>query len=190
MKKAACLKHTIYVIIFINGIIFNCSLHQIRKNPASTLIRHKSIFLHPIHGLDILKSSNYWVDNNTYENLLIAYIEQVWKNLYAEFRRCEKYGLYHFVENDALSSVTISLNIYATELRNDTLFMTMHLNSYFKSEKARYSWPINAFGLCPAKSDTTITADLQVLVAAFSDYRRRFPYEEVVSRFYLPYQEK
>ena len=178
----------IITIICLSLLFYKCASHLVTHKPAVIEVKHQKILLLPIRGLDILKSSEYWPDESKHGKLLLDNIQQIWNNLLAEFRRCEKYGLYTMVDSTASSTVLISLEIISSKLKNDTLFIPLKLKILYKSNKMSYTSTIDAYGLCA--SDTTITVHLQILGAAFADYRRRFPYEKTVSSFYTREVEK
>lgn len=174
---------SIITIFYLSLIFYKCASHLATKEPTIIEVKHQKIHLQPIKRLYILESNEYWPDESKHGKILLDYIQQVWKNLLGEFRRCEKYGLYTMVDSTASSTVLISLEIISSELKNDTLYIPLKLKTLYKSDNISYTSKIDAYGLCP--SDTIITAQMQILGAAFADYRRRFPYQKVVASFYI-----
>jgi len=178
-------KHHLSITIIIFFIIFlhlQCANHLATNKPHIIEVKHQSINLQPISGLHRLELHELWPANKTERDFLLEQFDQVWKNLLAEFRRCEKYGLYTIVDSTGSSTVTITPGIVSMKIRNDTLHIPMEIKTYNTSEKRSAAVTIDAFGVCP--TDTTSNILLQKLGKAFADYRRRFPYKNIVSLFY------
>ena len=155
------------------------------QNSDTINVNYQKISLQPFKGWENIISSDYWPHKDKIDDLLIHYIQQVWKSLYTEFRLREKYGFYNMVDSMELNTVEISLKILSSEFRNDTLFIPIKISTYQKAVNKRYSAEINAFGILSGRSDSSVQLSVQDLVAVFDDYKRRFPYEKVVAPYYL-----
>ena len=115
-------------------------------------------------------------------------MQQVWKNLLGEFRRCEKYGLYTMVDSTASSTVDVIPEIIFSKIKNDTLFISLGIKTFYKASKRSNTMTVDAFGLFKSGTEEAVT--VKALVSAFADYRRRFPYDNVVSAYYSGNTEK
>lgn len=181
------LKHATNLLI-INSIIFclsvfiQCSSHLASRDPDVVEVKHHTIYLQPIKGLQQLELNELWPKNKIQGSFLMENILQIWKHLLSEFRRCEKYGLYTMVDSTVSSTVHITPQIIAMRVKRDTLHIPIKIKTFNTAEKRSTSLTINAYGLCPP--DTTDTVSFQRLSIAFADYRRTFPYQEIVSLFY------
>ncbi len=175
-------------LIIINSIIFyfsvfiQCSSHLTSRDPDVIEVKHHTIYLQPIKGLQQLELNELWPKNKIKGSFLTENILQIWKHLLSEFRRCEKYGLYTMVDSTVSSTVHITPQIITMRVRNDTLHIPIKIETFNTAEKISASLTIHAFGLCP--SDTSDTVTFQKLSVALADYRRTFPYQETVSHFY------
>lgn len=168
--------------ISISIIFYSCASQLATREPASIEVKHQKIHLRPIMRQDKLESCEFWPDSIWQRKFLVENIQQVWKNLLAEFRRCEKYGLYTMVDSIASSTVEVTPEIISSRIEKDTLFIALRIITFYKADKRSNAMTIDAYGLF--ESDTNEVVTVKELVSAFADYRRRFPYEKVVSSFY------
>lgn len=172
------------LIIF--GILFfilsiNCSSHLVNQNSRAIIITHQNLYLAPIEGLDILESNKLWPKNNRLKIFLLNSMEQLYKNLLSEFRRCEKFGLYTMVDSTLSSTITINLTIQTSEQKHDTLFIPIIISTHHIASKKTESHSIESIGICPQDSSMT---PLQMLGSTLADYQRNFPYQKIVKTFY------
>lgn len=175
----------ILFFFFISLQSLHCGSSIELKGPVTINVNYQKISLQPLKGWENIISCGYWPKKENMDELLIDYIQQVWKTLYAEFRLCEKYGFYIMVDSTELHTVEISLTILSSEIRNDTLFIPIKISTTQKAMNKKYSGEINGFGILPSPYDSTTQLSMQDLVAVFNDYERRFPYKEVVAPYYI-----
>ena len=180
MKKSNVTKISIIISLFI--LFYGCASNLATRKPATIEVKHQQICLQPVRGLEKLESSEYWPDSIWQGKFLIENMQQVWKNLLGEFHRCEKYGLYTMVDSTASSTVDIIPEIIFSNIKNDTLFISLGIKTFYKVNKRSNTLTVDAYGLF--KQETKEAVTVQALVSAFADYRRRFPYEKVVSAYY------
>ncbi|MGD9201838.1 MAG: hypothetical protein PVI26_09760 [Chitinispirillia bacterium] len=173
-------------LFFTSGMQFiYCGSSMELKKPNTINVNFQKISLQPFKGWEKITSSEYWPNKESVDELLIHYIQQVWKSLYTEFRLCEKYGFYKMVDSTELNTVEISLKILTSEFHNDTLYMPIEMSTHQKTANRMYYAEINAFGILPGSSEPSVKLSIQDLVAVFDDYKRRFPYKKAVAPYYL-----
>ena len=166
-------------------ISFFCRCGSGRKvqKPMTIDITHQSVYLKPIMGLDVLRSSSFWPQERSVENVLLDYVRQVWKELLIEFRRCEKYGLYSMIDSTGTPTVIVTVKVVSSRIRNDSLIIPLEIKTVNKSNKKSYTLTVDACG--SVKGNSSEKADAAYyLGAVFADYKRNFPYKKVVSSFY------
>ena len=176
------------VLILFAAVFLVCASHLATKSSDVIAVKHQNLYLQPISGLDKLALLEEWPADKNQGTFLLEQFSFLNKNLLAEFRRCEKYGLYTMVDSTGSSTVTVTPELSSPRIRNDTLHLPMILKAYNKSEKRVGTVTISAFGLCPV--DSTGTIPLQKLGKALADYRRRFPYKKIVALFYAAENSK
>lgn len=186
MKKSILTKKILLISLFL--LLFSCASNLATKRPAAIEVKHENICLQPIKGLEKLESSEYWPDSIWQGKLLIENMQQMWKNLLGEFRRCEKYGLYTMVDSTASSTVDITPEVIYSRIKKDTLFVSIGIKTYHKESKRSSTMSVDAYGLF--KNDVKEAVTIQDLVSVFTDFRRRFPYGKVVSAYYSGSSEK
>ena len=172
----------ITLLVTVTILFCGCASNLVIREPATIEVKHQKIYLQPIKGQERLESCEFWPDSIWQRKFLVENIQQVWKNLLAEFRRCEKYGLYTMVDSVASSTVEITPEIISSRIQKDTLFIPLRIQIFYKADKRSNAITIDAYGLF--ESDTSEVKTVNELVSAFADYRRRFPYKKVVASFY------
>ena len=172
------------ISVSISTIFISCVSQLATREPASIEVKHQKIYLQPIKGLEKLEASEFWPDSIWQRKFLVENIAQVGKNLLAEFRRCEKYGLFTMVDSLASSTVEVTPEIVSSRIEKDSLFLAVRIITFYKADGKRNTMTISAYGLFEPDAAEAVT--LKEIVSAFADYRRRFPYEKVVSSFYSP----
>jgi len=160
----------------------NCASHLTTRGPQAIEVKYQKIYLKPLQGLEKLATADYWPDSIWQGKFLVENMQQVWKGLLAELRRCEKYGLYTVVDSTASSTFEISVEIVSSKIKADTLFIPMKITLYQKTDKRSHFITVAAYGVF--RQDTSGTNNLPKLVSAFMDYRHRFPYQKAVSLIY------
>ena len=170
--------------VLITGALFfvSCTYQLATRGPQAIEVKYQKIYLEPLQGLERLETADFWPDSIWQGKFLVENMQQVWKGLLAELRRCEKYGLYTVVDSTASSTVEISPEIVSAKIKDDTLFIPMKMTIYQKADKRSHVMTVDAYGLI--SQDTAGTNNLQKLVSGFTDYRYRFPYQKAVSLFY------
>jgi hypothetical protein len=114
--------------------------------------------------------------------LLAHHFPECQKNLFAEFKRCEKFGLYEMTDNAASATVKISLTICTFSYKNSVLTFPVRI-------EMRRNTGIDPF------SDTLIVSaqyraaskpksPFHLLDYLLADFRRHFPYKSTVALFY------
>ncbi len=152
--------------------------------PIKTIpVEHERLYLQPIKGLERLQTSLYWPEDRNVAKVLIDYMETTWKNLLAEFRRCEKYGLYTMVDSTEAPTVFVSVEIINTKFFKDTLQIPLSIKTFHTANRRKHTITQKAYGVSQ-KDDQKQANSFYHLGAAFADYTRRFPYSEVVAVFY------
>ena len=162
-------------------LMFTGCAHDEPVRRTAIDVRHQTVGLLPLEGVQALTSSLPWPGDRNQAGVLRRDIMQVWKNLLVEFRRCEKYGLYTMAEQAEAATATISVAIVSARIRNDSLLMPLKLVVSRGGTAKSRSLTVDAFGLCPDCSPDSVS--VYALAGAIADYRRRFPYRAVVATF-------
>ena len=123
-----------------------------------------------------------WPDDPGQQEILLRTFNDIWSRLLAEFRKCQKYGLYTVVEDNADPTMRISVTITAMELSDDSLSMPIRLLAERLRDDQRFSFtlPVKANAPAPKKD----TSPFHYYGNLLADYARIFPYRVLVSYFY------
>jgi hypothetical protein len=123
-----------------------------------------------------------WPNDPAEQKVLLRTFDEIWNRLKAEFRRCQKYGLYTIVEDTDNPTIRISVTLTSTEMEGDTLKMPIRLQAERLSDDQRfiYQVPASAFVSTEKRNSNPYYYYGQLL----SEYRRSFPYKVLVSFFY------
>jgi len=123
-----------------------------------------------------------WPRDPERQKILLENFTDIWKKLLSEFRRCQKYGLYTVVDDNADPTIRIAVVVSSVEIRNDTLFMPGRIEAERLRDDQRFTVtvPVVATVSGSAKSHEPFHYYGNLM----SDYSRRFPFTELVSYFY------
>jgi len=182
-----CRAMVICVTMFLLVNIFQCGSRGPTQKSDTIDIKHQNVYLRPLEGIDMVKTSTFWPENRDIEKILLEYMQEMWNNLLVEFRRCEKYGLYKMVDSSGAPTVVITVKIGSSKIRNDTLSMPVTIKTFIKSMKQTYTLSVDAYGI-GSQDSTSESNQLYYLGAMFADYKRKFPYQKAVSAFYIQNQ--
>ena len=123
-----------------------------------------------------------WPKDPGQQKILLKTFNDIWLRLQAEFRRCQKYGLYTMVDDNDNPTIRISVVITAMDLHNDTLSMPIRLVAERLRDDQRFSYTL------PAASGTSFrkrtSQPFHYYGLLLSGYARSFPYGVLVSFFY------
>lgn len=164
-------------------VLFSCTAHLVNRNSSSAVqIQYQKVFLKPIEGISCITESRFWPDTLCEKAMVSDNMNQLWKNLLSEFRRCEKYGLYTMVDSMESYSVEVSVKLISAVLQGDTLSIPLNVTIENKVFSQNNTYQIPAHGICYPYTDTMPAC--YRIGSGISDYKRCFPYQEIVSKIY------
>ena len=170
-------------------VLFSCSAHLVNKNSSSAVkIQYQKVFLKPIEGISCITESRFWPDTLCEKTMVSDNMNQLFKNLLSEFRRCEKYGLYTMVDSMESYSVEVTIRLLSAALQGDTLCIPLNVTIVSRVFSQKHTCQIPAYGLCHSYADT-VPACYRI-GSGIADYKRCFPYQEIVSKIYQPASDK
>ncbi|MBN1578795.1 MAG: hypothetical protein JW913_19705 [Chitinispirillaceae bacterium] len=122
-----------------------------------------------------------WPSDPQQQKILLKTFDEIWERLQAEFRRCQKYGLYTMVDDYDNPTVRISVILTTVQFVKDTLSMPVRLQAERLRDDQRFIYTLPAIAVI--QSEKKASQPFHYYGQLFSDYRRRFPYTVLVSFF-------
>jgi hypothetical protein len=175
------------VFLFSAPVILSllCSnTHLVKKNTSASLVKvhYQKIYLNPVNVNNALLFDAALQKEHCITKMVTDNLAEVGKNLLAEFRRCEKYGLYSMVDSMDSYSLEVTLTFDRIDLHNDTITIPATIMIRDKISQHKQSFRIITSGVSVSYPDSTTRC--YRFGSAISDLRRRFPCREIVTRFY------
>jgi hypothetical protein len=157
-----------------------------RSREAAIPVLNERLYLAPIINESGFETMEGWPETTFQQKALLRNLITIWRQLTTEFRRCEKYGNYHMVDSYDNPTVRISITLSQLELRNDSMYVPVHLQVERITDDRLFIYTIPASSPVPAL-DPAQPNPFYHLGRVLSEYRRQFPYRQIVSFFY-PHQ--
>jgi hypothetical protein len=129
-----------------------------------------------------------WPKDPYQQKILLNNFDVIWNQLLAEFRRCQKYGLYTMVEDFDNPTFRISIVLTDVSLSNDTLLLPVRLEAQRLRDDQRFMYTLPAKAVARSKKSTI--SSFHYYGQLLSNYRSNFPDREIVSFFYRHKLEK
>jgi hypothetical protein len=178
MKKVLLLLLDIYLVILCNCI---APRRNVIEGIATIPVEHERLYLAPLKNDVSLESLESWPQEPAKQKILLKNISDIWKKLKSEFIRCEKFGLYKIVEDTEHPTVRISVTLISIE-ENSSLSIPVRLEVERLPDGHHSVYTVPAYAAAPvSKKDTN---PFNYANRLFSNYRRNFPYIQIVSFFY------
>lgn len=123
-----------------------------------------------------------WPKNPREQKILLKNFNKIWGEVLAEFRRCQKLGLYIMVEDTDNPTIRISIVLTDIEYINDTLYLPVRLQVERLRDDQRfiYTLPAKASVGTPMKK----ASPYHYYGVLLTKYRKKFPHKDIVSFFY------
>ena len=174
------MKNILQLLILISMMHFNCTVYQKHSTDEATIpVAYERLYLAPLVSEAGLENLEGWPQDPAQQEVLLKTVSDIWNKLKAEFRKCEKLGLYEMVENSEDPSMRISVIIISAQLNGDSLRMPVRLQAERIPDGQRYIYTIPAIAQTPRQENKFHFWGLLL-----SQYRRNFPYKSIVSFFY------
>lgn len=177
------MKNAIAILAFCSLFFFCTSARRIDTYIAAAIpVADERLSLSPIISEAATDNLPDWPNDPRQQEILLRTFNGIWSRLLAEFRRCQKYGLYTIVEDNANPTMRISVTITAMELAGDSLSMPIRLLAERLRDDQRFSFtlPVKAKTSGPKKDYQPFHYYGNLLAG----YARTFPYRVLVSYFY------
>jgi hypothetical protein len=156
-----------------------------KRRPSGVVsLANEKVYLSPFTDSSGLQACEGWPKEPSSQKLLGRHFQDCYKNLFAEFKRCEKFGFYEMVEDSSAATVRVRLTIRPFSFARDTLRFPVRIELKHTTGLDTYSNTIEAAGLYRAKSKPK--SPFHKLDYLLSDFRRHFPYDKVAALFYTP----
>jgi hypothetical protein len=177
------MKKTIITILSC-GLLAGCSPpHPIETYVAATIpVVEERLSLSPLISEAQVEQLPGWPTDPYQQKILLKTFNDIWNRLQAEFRRCQKYGLYTMVDDNDNPTIRISVVLTAAEFQHDTLSMPVRLQAERLLDDQRFIYTLPARATVPSQKRDKQPFHYYGLL--FSDYRRNFPFTVLVSFFY------
>jgi hypothetical protein len=165
-------------------LLASCTVPQ-KSSPATEAtipVVEERISLSPLISETEIESLPRWPSDPHEQRLLLKNIDEIHLQLLAEFRRCQKLGLYTMVTDNDNPTMRISVTLTKAELRSDTLSVPVRLVAERLRDDQRYMYTIPAAAVITRENRDL--SPLHYYARLLGEYRRNFPYTEVVSFFH------
>ena len=178
MKRFLSVSLLIVLACFCSCIAVN---RNVSEGTATIPVEHERLYLAPLQNDISLENLRFWPQDPDKQKILLKNFSSIWEKLKREFKRCEKFGLYKMVEDTEHPTVRISVTLISAE-EGDTLFIPVRLEIERLSDRHHsiYTVPANATAAVSKKEKNPFG----YMNKLFSNYRRNFPYIQIVSFFY------
>jgi hypothetical protein len=154
-----------------------------RHRPAGVIsLANEKVFINPFADSSNLQAFDGWPKDASSRKLLAHHFQDCYKNLFAEFKRCEKYGFYEMVEDSSAATVRIQLTVRPYSFAKDTLRFPVRIELRHTTGLDTYSNTIEGTGVYRAKSKPK--SPFHRIDYLLADFRRHFPYAKVAALFY------
>lgn len=159
------------------------SMPSARRRPAGVVsLANEKVFINPFADSSGLQTFDGWPKDPSSQKLLSHHFLDCYKNLFAEFKRCEKFGFYEMVEDSSAATVRIRLTVRPYSFAKDTLRFPVRIELRHTTGLDTYSNTIEATGVYRAKSKPK--SPFHKLDYLLADFRRHFPYAAFAALFY------
>jgi hypothetical protein len=177
----AFLKSVPWFCLLFSGCV--SSLPEV-KHGAFFPVSGEKIFICPIIDSSSLDKFDGWPTEKPLQTLLQKNYQQMYQTMAVEFRRGEKYGLYEITEDSIRSTTMISFIIKHYAFKKDSL--TLPVRMIIKQGTVKKSFPsvFTAYGIYKARSKPK--SPFHYIDILLADFRRNFPYKQVVGVFCPP----
>lgn len=149
---------------------------------ATIPVAEERISLSPIISEIQVEQLPGWPSDPYQQQILLKNLNEIWTSQLAEFRRCQKRGLYTMVDDNDNPSMRISITLTALTYTDDTLSIPVRLLAERLRDDQRYVYTLPARAVLA--SPDRKTRPFHYYARLLSEYRQRFPYAEIVSFFY------
>lgn len=150
---------------------------------ATIPVVEERLSLSPLISEANIEALPNWPTDPALQKILLQNFSEIWIRLYAEFRRCQKYGLYTMVADNDNPTIRISVAIISASMANDSLYLPVRLlvERLWDDQRFIYALPASAPVEQAEKLQSSPFHTYGLLLA---NYRRFFPYRLIVSFFY------
>ena len=149
---------------------------------AAIPVTEERISLSPLISEAQIEKLPDWPADPSQQRILLNSLNGIWNLLLAEFRRCQKYGLYTIVDDNDNPTMRISIVLTPFTYNNDTLSLPVRLQAERLRDDQRFTYTLPAFAYLPPPGRKL--QSYHFYGQLLTDYRRRFPYAVLVSFFY------
>jgi len=145
---------------------------------------NEKIFLSLAIDSSSLEQAPGWPAESALQAPLRSALKKLDSNMFVEFRRCEKYGLYELVDDSLRGSVYVTFVIGRFQVTKDTLAMPIRMTVSKPALTRTLSRTVWGRGVYRAKSPPK--SQLHHLHILIADFCRNFPYTQAAEVFYRP----
>jgi hypothetical protein len=149
---------------------------------AAISVTGERLSLSPLISEANMEALPDWPKDPYLQKMLLSTLGDIWNQLLAEFRRCQKYGLYTMVGDNDNPTFRISIILTDALLTNDTLFLPVRLQAERLRDDQRFMYSLSAKAVAGLR--TRHGSSFHYYGQLLSEYRRHFPDRDIVSFFY------
>jgi hypothetical protein len=161
---------------------FSCGKPVVTVAPSTVTIENEQVYIAPLAGLDDLAKIPGWPSDSGETQALLKDMDEFHTDLLAEFRRCEKYGLYTVADSSQTPTVVVTPHLDFEKVKGDSLFLVLYLVVENKANGKKFNLQIKSAGIFDSRKKANSGFHRVGLVLL--SYRKNFPFRETVSCFY------
>lgn len=179
--------NTLYSLFILIIFTSDCSIHgRTGSSTTATIpVENERIYIAPLINQTGIEKTEGWPRTSYEQRMLLKHFTTIWNQLKSELRRCEKFGYYTVVENDQNPTVRISITLDKLLLTADSLLIPVNMQVEHIPDAKYFIYTLPTSSGLPSdiSEKNSLTLKLGLIL---SEYRRRFPYQLIVSFFYTP----
>lgn len=167
-------------LVTVTLLFFFCIRQQTKVEPSIIPAAFERLYLAPIISDAELEHIEGWPEDAATKQALVKNITEIRQKLKEEFVKYEKYGYYEMVDDTSnYPTMRISVTLMKATLHNDTLRMPVNLQVERIPDGQNFVFSMPAFSTAPKSGNSDNYLGILLL-----NYKRKFPYKELVSFFY------
>lgn len=180
------IKKNIYIILIINSILWlHCGASKKIQYPIET--QNRSISLYKLIDLNHFYNSSLYDSSSNkklYDNIVLKETDLIYKNLLSELRRCAKFGLYQVVDSTDPHEISIKIEFLPSTVVEDSLLLPFKAITTDLTTKQKEEILYNYKAFIPSYNYKDNKSALYIAGRTLLSYRKFFPYEKIIKRYY------
>lgn len=174
----------ILLFVILTLFLSGCAVNKGTVKRLTVPAKHEKVFLSPLVNNSAVEVLEGWPQDSAQKSILLGYFAEIHEDLFIEFRRCEKYGLYEVVTDSLEATVHVTVKLSPHTFESDTLKIPLEIFVIHSPLRERLSYELTASGTFQRSGNGNNKPPYHYIGLMLSDLKHTFPYRKVVSYFY------